>query len=179
MADGHEAKPATPYISWLLPPRNGSETFLTLPAEQVLERAGATLPLSDLVRDRIVIVGGDFPDRDQHLTPLSAFTSERTSGLFIHAQVLAQLLDGRSIHPLSWPLQLLIVTLAACGGIWFGRRDRFGHRHLWIRSAGVIVLIAISALAFAIFGVIFSITLTLLFLLSGTTFGYYSRRYVG
>ena len=179
-ADGHDARPRSLYISWLLPPRNGSEVFLTLPAELVLGRssAAAALPLPNLIRDRIVIVGGDFPDRDQHLTPLSAASSSRYSGIYIHAQILAQLLDGRSVGPLAWPIELLILTLTACGGIWFGRRDRFGHYLFWIRSVGVAGLIAVSAMIFAFLGVIFPITLTLLFLLAGTAFGYHSKRLI-
>ena len=179
-AAGYDIKLRTTYISWLLPPRNGTETFLTLSAEHVLghSEAATALPLNELFRDRIVLVGGDFPDRDQHLTPLTVVSSERYNGLVIHAQILAQLLDHRTIHPLTWPLQLLILTVVACGGIWFGRRDRFGHYQFWIRSVGVVVLIAVSALAFALFGILFPITLTLLFLLAGTTFGYHSRRYI-
>lgn len=178
--DGQNTRPDTPVISWLLPPRNGSETFLTLSAEQVLGReASVSLPLKDLFRDRIVIVGGNFPDRDQHLTPLSVATSERYSGLSIHAQILAQLLDRRSIHWLSWPVEILILTVVACGGIWFGRRDRFGHHHLWIKTGSIAGLIVVSAMTFASLGVIFPITFTLLFLLAGMAFGYHSKRFIG
>ena len=174
-ADGHDTRPSTPYISWLLPPKNSSETFMTLLAEQVLERNGGAVHLPpDLFRDRIVLVGGDFPDRDQHLTPLSITNSQRYSGLSIHAQILAQLLDHRSIGPPALPLEILILIIAACSGIWVGRRDSRGHYLFWVRSVGALGLIIIATTAFTFFGVIFPVTLTLLFLLAGTTFGYHS-----
>jgi CHASE2 domain-containing sensor protein len=176
--DGSHRRPSTPYISWLLPPKNQSETFLTLSAEQVLGRGGAPLPLGDLFRDRFVLIGGNFSDRDQHLTPLSLRSSERYNGLFIHAQILAQLLDGRSIRPLAWPVELLVLVIATCGGLWLGRRDGFRHYQIWINGLGIVGLVAVSALAFALLRVAFPITVTMLFLLAGTTLGYHGGRFV-
>jgi CHASE2 domain-containing sensor protein len=146
---------------------------MTLLAEQVLDQNAVHLP-PNIFRDRIVLVGGDFPDRDQHLTPLSITNSQRYSGVSIHAQILAQLLDRRSIGPPALPLQLLILVIAACGGIWVGRRDPRGRYLFWIRSVGALGLIIVATVAFTFFGLIFPISLTLLFLLAGTTFGYHS-----
>jgi len=178
-ADGHDARPITPYIAWLLPPKNGSETFMSLLAQQVLEgsNGAAKLPLTDLFRDKIVLIGGDFPDRDQHLTPLSVTRSQRFSGVSIHAQILAQLLDHRSIGPPPLPIAILIMVIAACGGIWVGRRDPLGHYLFWVRSIGVLGLMIIATVVFTFLGVIFPVTLTLLFLLTGTTLGYHSKRF--
>ena len=174
-ADGHDTRPSTPYIAWLLPPKNDSETFMTLLAEQVLDQNADAVHLPpNIFRDRIVLVGGDFPDRDQHLTPLSITNSQRYSGLSIHAQILAQLLDHRSIGPPALPLEILILIAAACSGIWVGRRDSRGHYLFWVRSVGAHGLIIIATTAFTFLGVIFPVTLTLLFLLAGTTFGYHS-----
>ena len=47
---------------------------------------------SQALRGKIVLIGGDFDDRDQHLTPLSVTRDDFFNGLFIHAQILAQLL---------------------------------------------------------------------------------------
>ena len=113
-------------------------------------------------------------DRDQHLTPLSITNSQRYSGVSIHAQILAQLLDRRSIGPPALPMQMLILVIAACGGIWVGRRDPRGHYLFWVRSVGALGLIIVATMAFTFFGLIFPISLTLLFLLAGTTFGYHS-----
>ncbi len=172
---GRDAPFRTRYISWLLPPSNDAETFLTLPAELVLGGDDG-LPLRDLVRGRVVIVGGGFTDRDRHLTPLSLRGGERHSGAEIHAQMLAQLLDRRSIRVMPWPLELAIYLSAAALGFWLGRRDRIGHAQLWVRSLGAVAVTAASALIFASAGIVFPITVTLLLLLAGTTFGYHSRR---
>jgi CHASE2 domain-containing sensor protein len=176
--DGQSETPPSKYISWLLPPENGAETFLTLSAEQILGRTNPPieLPLTDLFKNRIVLIGGSFSDRDYHLTPLSVVTKQRFHGVFIHAQILAQLLDHRSIHPLSWPIDLVLFAFAACAGIWLGRRDRARHYHVWVESAGAVGLVAVNALMFVILGMIFPIMLTLLFLLVGAAIGYHSRR---
>ena len=175
---GHVDPPSSRYISWLLPPKNRSETFLTLSAEQVLGRSNPPieLRLADLFRNRIVLIGGNFADRDRHLTPLSVISEERFSGVFIHAQILAQLLDSRYTRSLSFPIELMVLVIAACIGIWLGRRNRSGHYHLWVESTGVVGLIAISAVAFVFISLVFPITPTLLFLLAGTAFGYHSKR---
>jgi hypothetical protein len=53
-----------------------------------------------------------------------------------------------------------------------GRRDRARHYHVWVGSAGAVGLVAVNALMFVIFGMIFPIMLTLLFLLVGAAIGY-------
>ena len=42
------------------------------------------------LKDKIVIIGGVFPDIDRHLTPLTASASELQPGALIHAQIAAQ-----------------------------------------------------------------------------------------
>jgi adenylate cyclase len=175
--EGPYALPRTPYISWLLPPKNGAETFLSLTAEQVLGRESPAiqLPLTNLLGGKIVLIGGNFTDRDQHLTPLSVVSEERFSGLSIHAQILAQLLSRRSVYVLGWPMELVVFIAAALAGVWLGRRDRSGRGHYLIELAGAAGLIVANAAAFYFFSLIFPITLTLLFLLAGATYGHYSR----
>jgi CHASE2 domain-containing sensor protein len=175
--EGSYPLPSTPYISWLLPPTNGAETFLSLTAEQVLgrENLAVQLPLTSLLGGKIVLIGGNFSDRDQHLTPLSVISEERFTGLFIHAQILAQLLGRRSIHTLGWPTTLVLFIVAALAGLWLGRRDRSGRGHYLIELAGVAGLIVANAAVFYFFSLIFPITLTLLFLIAGATYGHYSR----
>lgn len=87
------------HIAWLLPPRDGSSTFLTLPAEAVL---GKVVPLEPLLKGKIVLIGGNYPDRDQHLTPLSVESGRRIAGVFIHAHILRQYLDKATLRSLPW-----------------------------------------------------------------------------
>jgi CHASE2 domain-containing sensor protein len=162
-------------ISWLLPPSNGTETFLTLSAEKVLASDRSGLPIKDLLKDRFVLIGGNVPDRDQHLTPLSVWSETRFSGLFIHAQILAQLLADRHLYTLNqWYLYWPLLALAAVLGFLTGQRDRSGHHHLEIEFASVLVLILISYLSF--YGnFIFPFVGVLVAWLAGVSGGYYGR----
>jgi adenylate cyclase len=169
---GANAVPQSRYISWLKQPEDGSDTFMTLTAESVLD-PGA-LPLAELLKDRIVLVGGNFFDRDQHLTPFSVITHHRYPGLSIHAQMLAQLLDNRSLVLPSWHWQLLLIALAATLGYWSGRGS--GSKYLFVELATVAMLIGLGVLAFVVGNVIFPYTGTLLAWLGGAAGGHYGRR---
>lgn len=174
--DGTHNVDADRQIAWLLPPTNETETFLRLPAEQVLAYERLGLHLKDLLHDKFVLIGGRFPDRDQHLTPLSVWSEERFSGLFIHAQVLAQLLaDDHLYGSQQWFWHWLILPVVAFIGFLTGRRDRSGHNHLLIELASVATLIVVSILAFRIGHFIFPFVSVLLVWLAGVSGGHYSR----
>jgi adenylate cyclase len=164
----------THYISWLLPPKNGTETFLSLSAEHVLGLEGEPLPLKALLADKIVLIGTDSFDRDQHLIPLSVIKQTRYPGLFIHAQILAQFLDNRSLNTLTWPQQLLLLVVAAALGFWVGRKPR--QIHLVTEFISVAALIVAGILAFVLYSLIFPYTGVLLAWLAGFTAGHHSRQ---
>ncbi len=135
-------------ISWLLPPKNGEETFRTIPAQDLFDPskpdAGAAL------KDRIVLIGGDFPFRDRHRTPLSVLTGEGVPGVMIHAQIIAGLLDpGRKISELhAKAATLLLATLAVTGfalgwGLW---QSTFIGFLAWSFATGI--LLAVDAVVF-------------------------------
>jgi CHASE2 domain-containing sensor protein len=171
---GSYPDPKSEYISWLLSPIDHTETFLTLSADQVLGKGGGpALPIADLLRNRVVLIGGNFPDRDQHLIPLSVSDGQRYPGLFIHAQILAQIIDGRSLSTLSMPVQAVIFVLATALGFWVGRRQT--RIHLVTELVSVIALVAIGILTFIYLSLIFPYTGVLLTWLAGVSAGYYSR----
>lgn len=177
---GYYWLPKSRYISWLLTPNNNTETFFSLSAEQIL--AWDEHLLKRLLAGKIVIIGADLPDRDQHLTPLSVTNGQRYTGLFIHAQILAQLLDeGKKRYPvneLNWLEKSIILLIAFCGGTWVGLRDRWGGYQLFVELLGILALILIGFAVFWAFRLIFPILLTLLFLLAGFTFGHYSSHFL-
>ena len=75
-------KPAR--ISWLLPPRNSKQTFLTLAAEALLTSttaAAASSRKSDIrkLKGRIVLIGGEFAYRDRHETPLTVRSGKKNA----------------------------------------------------------------------------------------------------
>lgn len=95
-------------IPWLGKPANGDETFLTLRAQDIL----ADPAIAAKLKGRFVLVGGDFPFRDRHRVPLTVLDDNELSGVFIHAQILAAILDpGRAISELN-PLQARGVLVA-------------------------------------------------------------------
>jgi adenylate cyclase len=67
------------------------------------------------LRGRLALVGSLLPGSDEHRTTVSAF-GRRSFGIEIHAQALAQMLDGRNLRPAgSWREALPILGLAALG----------------------------------------------------------------
>ena len=73
--------------------------------------------MADQVRGRIVMIGGDLPDLDQFETPATRVNGATTTGLEVHAAMVAQLLDGRLPPPagsgLLWILAILVVLCGA------------------------------------------------------------------
>jgi len=69
------------------------------------------------VRNRILLIGGVLPDVDRFETPVSRFGATTTSGLEIHATMVAQLLDRHfpgQVGPAGlWTLAILVVLCGA------------------------------------------------------------------
>jgi adenylate cyclase len=172
----HDAVDKSRQIAWLLPPKDHTETFLTLPAELVLDHDRIGLPMDQLFHNRFVLIGGNFPDRDQHLTPLSVWSEARFSGLFIHAQILAQLLRDKHVYGIHhWYLYWPCLAIIAILGFWIGRRDRSGHFELIIELVSVVALIVISIIAFRYGNFIIPFVGAFLALMAGISGGHYSR----
>jgi adenylate cyclase len=165
--------PKSHYIDWLLRPADGTDTFLTLQAEDILGLGKQKLPAADLLKGKIVLIGGNFEDRDQHLTPLSASRDDFFPGLFIQAQILAQLLDQRSIYEVSYLIEAILALCAAYGGYALGRRA--GHLYLWLELASVATLVLIGIIAFWAFRIIFPYNVVLIAWLAGAAAGHYGR----
>jgi CHASE2 domain-containing sensor protein len=133
-----------------------------------------------LLKDKIVLVGGGFADRDRHLTPFSVVDNERVAGVFIHAQILAQLRDGRSIYAFDFWQEVLLV--AGVFGLGFLGAQRWALRKdEWLASgvAFVLVIVASLALFWAFRLIIPSSTLLLawpLGLVIGNFYGRFTRR---
>jgi CHASE2 domain-containing sensor protein len=174
----HKVDEGSKQIAWLLPPKDGTETFLTVPAEQVLDHDRIELPIKKLFQNRFVLIGGNFPDRDQHLTPLSVWSEARFSGLFIHAQILRQLLEDIHVYSLhQWYLYWPLILVAWILGLMTGRRDRSGHYELVIEGISVAALVLISFVTFRFgnFIFIFPFVGVLLAWMAGVSGGHYSR----
>jgi CHASE2 domain-containing sensor protein len=129
--------------------------------------------MADLLHDKIVLIGGNFDDRDQHLTPLSVSRDDLYTGLFIHTQILAQLLARRSVREMAGPLQWLIALVAGVAGYWLGRRSH--HYFLWLELGIVVSAVLLGFLAFSRFSTILPYNFVMITLLAGAAVGHYGR----
>ena len=93
-----DAKPRNATIAWLLTPEDGSQPFYEVDAGDIIGDAEDAQPLLAPLAGKLVLFGSDLADVDRHLTPLSVSDDARVPGVLIHANILAQLLDGRSIE---------------------------------------------------------------------------------
>lgn len=100
--------------------------FASLPIDLFRDPAMAQV-LADQVRGRHVLIGGDIVDIDQFETPMTATTARTMVGLEVHAQMLAQMLDGppwtRMPNWALWAVAALVVLAAGLTSLaelrWF------------------------------------------------------------
>ena len=106
------------------------------------EAAGELLRgFSDQIRGRYILIGGDIRDLDDYDTPMTRFGLLTTKGIEVHAQMLAQQLDGRmrpAVPP--WTLWLAAILLVVAGGLT-AAFDLAG----WRLAAALLIQIAIIA----------------------------------
>lgn len=150
LAAGVTSWPAQRRVPWLAPPASGEDTFLNIDADAVLaalaDPDGALArALEAQIEGRIVIVGADLDRVDRHPTPLSLTSGAPMLGAAVHAQILAGLLDQRTLADASPPLIGVLAGLAACAGAllgWF-----IGHRGWWLTAAAGAATLAIVGLS--------------------------------
>jgi CHASE2 domain-containing sensor protein len=179
--DGPKPQPASPYIDWLLPPSNAEDTFATVlvPEHKPLTinpetETALPLGLRSVLKDKIVLVGAAFVDRNRHLTPLSVADKLPVPGVTIHAQILAQLLDGRSVSELSTRAESVAVFILALVGYVLGWRARLHRYGTATHIFGVVVLALIGATVFDRAHLIIPTTTLLFGWLAGVIGGHYS-----
>ena len=153
--------PPNPTIAWMLPPASpNSRLFLTLALKrpdgaQARPAARDLLPAGwqNSIRNKIVLIGAEMFDADLHVTPLTIRDGLRTPGVMIHAQIVAQILDGRSVWEPIWWKKLFIVAIVCAICFTIGRRLR-AERWLEIlyQGAGLGLVWIATLLAFAQLG---------------------------
>jgi adenylate cyclase len=158
-------------IPWLLPTVQGLPAFLSMPAETLLGAGGAAA--GTLLKDRVVIVGGEFPFRDRHRVPLSVRTGQDMPGVFIHATVVAGLLDAgpRLAEVSALSVRLLLAGLALAGiglglALWQTNTVTFlGH------GFAVAMLMAVDVICFTQLRLLLPFTLAVTAWVAGITAG--------
>jgi len=182
-AAGVTSNPNHRRIAWLREPRDGSDTFQTITAETLL--GPATDPLvkaaRDALKDKIVIVGGLLSGLDRHLTPLTSRTGEMMHGALIHAHIVAELLDGRSIGQLEVDSLGLRLGLAFLAGFGFliGWRYRLKRKGILLSSLATIVILIVDTIVFWQWRIILPIVLALLAWFIGEFCGHWLGKWLG
>lgn len=173
------SEPAARYISWLLPPP-GDDLFplFRVPRHAPGSPPEVILPESwrPALKDRIVLIGGDFVDRDKHLTPLSIADGAKLPGVVVHAQILAQLIDGRAIYTMPWLNELLLLIAVAFLGFLLSLRWRIKRFGWQLYLGGLIVLVGLGSVLFAFFSIIAPSTTLFFAWTFGVTGGHYTPR---
>jgi len=170
-------------IAWLRTPRDGADTFLTISAEALLRPADD--PVVQVLRaglkDKIVLVGGTLREIDTHLTPLTNRHEEKMHGVTIHAQMVAQMVDGRSIAQLETEAASLRLALAAVAALGFLVGWGFRRRRKGLFASGVVsaAIIAIDTIVFWQFRIILPLVLALAAWFLGEFSGHYLGRWLG
>ncbi|HEX8641311.1 MAG TPA: adenylate/guanylate cyclase domain-containing protein [Allosphingosinicella sp.] len=89
--------------------------FTNLPIQFVTEFPEG---VREMIQGRYVLIGGDIQDLDNYETPMTRITGRWMKGLEVHAQMLAQLLDGRMPPPVpSWALWIAALGVVAAGAL--------------------------------------------------------------
>ncbi len=98
-------------IGWRLPKSEDRPVIASYPIDLFADPAVAPA-FADQIRGRHVLIGGDIVDLDRFDTPLTPATGKQMIGLEVHANMLAQMLDGKLTQRLS-PLAIWLLSIAA------------------------------------------------------------------
>jgi CHASE2 domain-containing sensor protein len=171
--------PETPFISWQLPPPGDDLfTLFRIPRHEPGSPPDVVLPESwrPALKDKIVLIGGDFVARDKHLTPLSILDGARLPGVMVHAQILAQLIDGREIRTIDWPTEMILLLIVAFAGYLFSRRWQIRKYDWFLYFVGIFVLVIIGIVMFWAYSLIAPSTTLFFAWTLGVTGGHYLPR---
>ncbi len=178
-ASGWGGEPPDGFIAWQRPPAQGGASLfpaLAVPMHAPGSPDDEILPESwrAAFADRIVLIGGDLFDRDQHFTPFSVADGAKMPGVFIHAQMIAQLLDGRSLRETPIFAEAAAVFLLVLFGFWLSWRWRIKRFDLAISVIGIGVLIVTGAILFAVYALVIPSASLFFGWLAGVWGGHYS-----
>ena len=102
--------------SFLSPP-NDDPLYLTVSATS-LEQPRAMALLAQRLHGKYVLIGARLQDADQKKIPATLLTGDTKPGLEVHADMLAQLLDGASPMPVpAWALVIDALCVVLAGGL--------------------------------------------------------------
>ena len=176
------SEPPSRFIAWQRPPQKfGTQLFpiLRIPEHKRVDGNGTgetVIPKNwhSLLKDRIILVGGDLIDQDQHQTPLTILDRKRVPGVTIHAQIIAQLIDGRGIRTMAHWAEVLYVCCISALAFFLGYRFGIKRYDIIVSIVGLLALIAAGTFAFARWQLIIPSTTLFLAWIVGVTLGHFS-----
>lgn len=147
---GPGASPASTRIAWLEGSDGDTEPFTRISAKELLH--GTTearqKEIAQRINGNIVLTGIAMPNSDRHDTALSVWTDEKMLGVMIHAQIIAQLLDGRYLYELDGRHRTVLVAIVGVIGLLLGWS--LGEKRAALLNLGLAtaVLVAVDALCY-------------------------------
>jgi adenylate cyclase len=84
--------------------------------------------LKEQYAGKYILIGGDIVDYDRVETTFTSINGEVPAGIAVHAEIIAQMLDGRVLEPMSewmlWAMAVLVVIIAVLTALleWPARR---------------------------------------------------------
>jgi len=73
------------------------------------------------IEGKYVLIGGDIVDYDRVVTPFTAWTGFEPSGLSVHGEIIAQMLDGKALPQIPdwalWAMAVLVVATAVLAAL--------------------------------------------------------------
>lgn len=106
-----------------------SELFATLSIDTFTNLDPEIVPLlAEAIAGKYVLIGGDIVDYDRVETSFTSVNGIEPPGLSVHAEIIAQMLDGKAMPQLSaallWVMALLVVLTAVLTALleWPARR---------------------------------------------------------
>lgn len=141
-------------IAWLLPPKDGSQTFLEVEAQDLIGAPELAQALKEALAGKVVLIGVDLMDADRHLTPLSIVDDQRIAGVKIHAQMTAQLIDKRNLETLAPFATFLLLLGLSVTGYLAGRQPALRKRKGLLIAGGSSALVVAGFVAFGWYSLI-------------------------
>lgn len=108
------------------PAFEGEPMYAALQIDNFLDQELMAIPevrsmLAEQIEGRYVLIGGDIIDYDRVQTTFSSVIGENPPGLRVHADMIAQMLDGdrrsRISDPVLWAMAMLVVLTAMLTGL--------------------------------------------------------------
>ncbi len=155
---------------------DGSSPFAEVSAADLLGPDGGKH--RDKLAGKIVLIGVDLKvSADNHRTPLAAWSGTETPGVAIHAQMVAQMIDGRRVADLGYGAGTIamLVGLALVGGL-AGWRFRYRKYDFLSWGMAAAVLVGIDAVVFKVGHIILPFLMCMLAWFGGVTAGHHLGR---